>query len=430
MSTNCLKGSHWRGRTLPRLAGVAVLVVTSFVTCRAAGASDAVLEWNRIALAATVTAGQGPLPQVRSMAIVHVSVHDAVNAITRDFGTYLATGRRPRPGSADAAAIAAAHRALLGLFPAQATALNTARAASLAAYGLNESDPGVGLGDAIAARVLELRASDGATQAQFPYTAPGAGAPGVWVPVGAAPALLPGWGHVVPWAIRSPVHYRPDGPPALGGARYARDYNEVKDFGALTSAVRTAEQTEIARFWLATPSAIWNGLARQVVQARGLDVSATARVFALLYLASADASVVCWDAKYTFNFWRPITAIQQGDADGNDRTIADPAWTPLFPTPQHPEYLSGHATNSSAMATVLRSIFGDDPGMTLVATSPTNAGFERRWASFSEGVDEVIDARIYGGFHYRTSDEEGARAGRAVALDVVRGWLRPRADHD
>ena len=394
-------------------------------TCPPAHASDAVIEWNQIALAATVTANQGPVPQIRSMAIVQVSVHDAVNAITREYDTYLNIGRRAWAGSDEAAAIGAAHYALVHLFPLQEDALNVARAASLAAHSVSESDPGIRLGEAVAAAVLKRRSTDGSAQAQFAYTAPGAGTPGVWIPTSAAPALLPGWGSVTPWVIRQASHFRPEGPPLLRSRRYARDYNEVREIGSLTSATRTAEETEIARFWLAPPSVIWNGVARQIIEARQLDTSSTARAFALLYLAAADASIVCWDARYTFNFWRPITAIQQGDADGNNRTSGDPTWAPLFPTPPHPDYLSGHSTNSSAMATILRRLFGDRLEGPIVATSPTNPGFERRWESFSEGIEEVVDARIFSGIHYRSADEDGADVGRAVALHVMSRQLRP-----
>ena len=189
--------------------------------------------------------------------------------------------------------------------------------------------------------LLAVRSIDGSAQAQFPYTAPEAGSPGVWVAVGPAPPVLPGWRNVSMWVLRNLSQFEPNGPPPLHSRRYARDYNEVKELGSLTSTTRTDEQTEIARFWLAPPAAIWNGVARQLIQAHALDLAATARALALVYLASADASIACWDAKYTVNFWRPITAIQNGDADDNVRTEADPAWTPLFPTPQHPEYLSG-----------------------------------------------------------------------------------------
>ena len=402
---------------------VAAIALSLLVTPMRATANDVVMEWNQIALAAS--AAQGPVPQIRTMAVVHVSVHDAVNAITCDYRIYLAIGCGAW-GSPEAAAIGAAHRALVGLFPAQAAALGLARDASLAAHGLTDGDPGFAFGTAVAAAVLAMRATDGSAQAQVPYTAPGAGTPGVWVAVGPAPPVVPGWRYVDLWVLRNLSQFQPDGPPPLHSRRYARDYDEVKELGSLTSLTRTNEQTEIARFWLASPAAIWNGVARQLIQARGLDLSAAARTLALMYLASADASIVCWDAKYTFNFWRPITAIQNGDADGNARTEADPAWTPLFPTPPHPEYLSGHATNSSAMATVLRLLFGDEPEAPIVAVSATAPGFERHWTRLSEGVEEVIDARIYAGIHYRTSDEDGAAVGRKVARFVVQHALRVR----
>lgn len=393
-------------------------------TPSAVSLENAVMEWNQIALAATVTAAQGPVPQARSMTIVQVSVNDAVNTISGRHSTYLSQSPAPAGASADAAAIAAAHRALVTLFPLQIAALDGARAASLAARSLTEADPGIQVGENAAAAILAARANDGASLAQFPYTAPGAGTPGVWVAIGTAPPLLPGWGNVTPWVVESGAQFRPDGPPALDSGRWARDYNEVKTLGSFTSATRSATQTEIGRFWLGTPSAIWNSVARRIIEARGLDSSETARVLALMYLAAADASIACWDAKYVFNFWRPQAAIRNGHLDGNDETTGDPAWTPLFPTPPHPEYLSGHSTNSSAMATMLSFLFGDNPGVTILATSPTNPGFPRQWTTFSEGVDEVIDARIYSGIHYRTSDEEGARVGRQVARFVVNHTLR------
>jgi len=396
-------------------------------TSHAVSVDNAVMEWNKIALDATVRAGQNPVPQVRSMTIVQVSVHDAVNAITGKHRTYFSQNPAPAGASADAAAIAAAHRALVTLFtnPVQVAIFDAARSYSLAARGLTEADPGIQVGDNAAAAILAARANDGASLAQFPYTAPGAGTPGVWVTSGPA-ALLPGWGRVTPWVLHSGAQFRPDGPPALDSGRWARDYNEVKELGSATSTTRTSTQTEIARFWLAPPSVIWNGVARRIIDARGLDASDTAHTLALMYLASADASIACWDAKYVFNFWRPQTAIRNGDLDGNDATVGDPGWAPLLflPTPPHPEYLSGHSTNSSAMATMLSFLFGDNPGVTILATSPTNAGFPRQWTTFSEGVDEVIDARIYSGFHFRTSDEVGAKVGRQVARFVVNHALR------
>jgi hypothetical protein len=408
-----------------RAATVTALLTVAFTaTGTAAEANDAVMEWNQIALASTVTAGQGAVPQIRSMAIVQVSVHDAVNGISGAYDTYSQQRLRRGNASAEAAAIAAAHHALVALFPSQAPALNAARAASLAARGLSTADPGVAFGEGIAAEIVALRANDGSAQAQFAYSPPTSGMPGGWTLAGTA--LLPGWGSVIPWVLPSGSRFRIDGPPALRSSRYARDFDEVKMIGSSTSTVRTTEQTEIARFWLASPSVIWNSVARGVMERRRLDLSSTARVFALLYLTAADASIVCWQTKYTVNFWRPMTAIQQADADENTQTIADPAWTPLFPTPPHPEFLSGHATNSSAMAAALRAVFGDNPGVPIVASSSTNPTFERRWQAFSEGVAEVIDARVYSGIHFRATDEVSADVGRDVARLVIVRQLRAR----
>jgi hypothetical protein len=411
-----------------RRAIVVAFALFSLAPAVPARADDAVMEWNQIALAATVVAGQGANPQGRSMAIVQVSVHDAVNAITCEYRTYLRIGCGPWYGSPEAAAIAAAHYALVSLFPSQAAGLNAARATSLSSRGLSDTDPGVALGQAVAAAIVGLRATDGAAQAQFPYTAPGAGTPGVWVPLSATPALLPGWGNVTPWALNSGSQFRPAGPPSLKSARYARDYNEVREVGSLTSSVRTAEQTEISRFWLATPSAIWNGVARQIIAAKNLDLSSAARTLALMYMSTSDAGVACWDAKYTYNFWRPTTAIRQGDLDDNARTVADPAWAPLFNVPQHPEYISGHSTNSSAMAWILILLYGDDPGVVMTVTSPTNPNLQRQWTKLTEGISEVIDARIFGGFHFRTSNETGARVGERVARFVLKHELEPRVE--
>lgn len=414
-----------------RICTMALFGVLATTSLTARLVVDPVMEWNQIALGATAVApAQGPVPQLRTMAIVHVAVHDAVNTITREYHTYLGTGHPPANASPEAAAIAAAHRALIAIFPGQTANLNALRTASLAANGVTESDPGIGVGEAAAAAILARAATDGFAQAQFPYTAPGAGNPGVWVAIGPAAALLPGLGQVTPWVLHKGSQFRPAGPPPLAGRRYARDFNEVKELGAINSPTRTLEQTNIARFWLGSPANIWNGVARQVLEVRDQGLSGNARVFALLYLTAADASIACWDAKYVFNFWRPETAIRNADVDGNDNTSSDPTWLPLTPTPQHPEYLSGHSTNSSALATILELLFGDDPGVKIIATSSTNPGFPRHWTAFSEGVEEVIDARIYGGFHYRTADEVGARVGRHVARFVMTHALSPRRGHD
>jgi hypothetical protein len=395
------------------LVGAAITVL---VPLRAA-AQNVVVDWNAAAVAAVGAAGQNGSLQERSVAITSVAVSDAVNAITKKYTRYGSTPKPPAGASTTAAAIGAAYRALTQLLPSQTQFLDTTLAQSIAKYGVSPGDPGFVFGEAVADEILAVRASDGAALAQYPYTPPNAGAPGVWVPTppAFAAALLPGWGFVQPWVLKSGAQFRPDEGPELTSHRYARDLNEVKALGALNSATRTAEQTNIARFWVAPAVVIWNGVLRQVAVGLDLDDSEAARDFALMNVAAADARIACWDAKYTFNFWRPVTAIQRADEDGNPATDFDRGWTPLIATPNFPEYVSAHTTVSSAMATVLRLLFDDEPGVPFTATSPTNPGFVRDWATFSEGVREVIDARVYSGIHFRSSDERGARLGQHVA---------------
>ena len=386
-----------------------------------------VREWNQqaAALALLPASNLAPVEQGRVMAIVQVAVHDAVNGITGKYATYLPAGAAPANASPEAAAIAAAHHALVNIFanqPVQVSNLNTLYFASLAAHGLSTSDSGIGYGQAAAAAILAARANDNAAQAQFNYTAPGAGQPGVWVPLTALPALLPGWGEVTPFVLHNISQFGVPPPPALDSERYARDYNEIKVIGKSNSPTRTLEQTQIATFWLGSPVAIWNQPLSQLVAASDFDISTAARTFALVYLAAADAGIACWAGKYQYNFWRPQPAIRRGDEDGNDLTEADPTWTPLFATPRHPEYTSGHSSNSSAIATVMQLIFGDDPDLPITSTI---TGVTRQWDTFSEGVDEVIDARVYSGIHFRTADEFGARQGGQIGHYVFTHALRP-----
>ena len=281
------------------------------------------------------------------MAIVQVAVHDAVNGITKKYETYLSPGPAPDNTSPQAAAIAAAHHSLRNLFGGQAASLDAAYESSLAAHGLSQNDPGIAYGRSAAAAILALRADDHSAQAQFDYNAPGAGTPVVWVRLNNAPAQLPGWRNVTPFVLRSGSQFRPDPPPALDSKQYSKDYNEIKEIGSLNSATRTNEQTQIALFWRSTAVAVWNPVLSQVIATRNLSLSATARIFALFYLAASDAGVACWDAKYAYNSWRPISAIKGGDSDGNESTAADETWAPLLATPPHPEYPSAHARRTA-----------------------------------------------------------------------------------
>ena len=400
-------------------------VISNKIKVKLATPTGAVVtEWNQTAatLSLLPASALAPVQQGRVMAIVQVAVHDAVNGITGKFATYLPSAPAPANASPEAAAIAAAHHALRTIFASQAASLDSQYFTSLASHGLSAADPGIEYGRAAAAAILAARANDNSAQAQYNYTAPGAGSPGVWVPLTTAPALLPGWGNVTPFVLRSSSQFSVDAPPALDSEQYAQDYNEIKSIGALNSTTRTTLQSNIALFWRASPTAIWNPVLTQVLAARNLDLSATARAFALIYLAAADAGIACWDVKYTYNFWRPQPAIRAGDADGNDLTTGDPTWLPFITTPAHPDYTSGHATNSSAMATILELLFGEDPGMPIVVTL---SGITRQWDTFDEGVEEVIDARVYSGIHFRTADAVGARQGRQIGHFVWTHALRP-----
>ena len=415
----------WLGRVLIAIGLSAGVTAGAFSNTP----SDLVMDWNDIAREFIVVQALTPVEQTRAMAIVHVAVHDAVTAVTPRYESYTPVGTPPAGASLDAIVISAAHTALAGIV-GTSDSLTGKYTASLEVHGVSPVDPGLAFGRAVAEGVLALRdpAVDGSGSARFSYTAPDAGEPGVWTPTSALPAdqaLLPGWGAVTPWVLRSPSQFRPDPPPALDSEPYARDYNEVRQIGAFSSPLRTDEQTQIALFWRASPTALWNPVLRQAIREHGLTIEETARVMALFYMASSDASVACWEAKYHYNFWRPQAAIVNGGVDGNDATIAEPGWAPRVPTAPHPEFPSGHTSNSGAMAAVLKGFFGDDPGFVIEATSTQAPGFIRRWATFSEGVDEVIDARVYSGIHFRTADEAGARLGRQVAQFTLTHALRP-----
>ena len=421
----------WSRRALLLLSSSVVAVCVTAVPALAR-ADDPVMYWNDVARQLIVVPAFAPVQQTRAMAIVQVAMHDAVNAITGDYQRYRPVGLAPEGASPQAAAVAAAHRALLGIV-GNSDFLAASYAASLVTHGVSADEPGFTFGESVAGGILALRQHDGAAVAAFPYLPTNAGAPGVWTPISSAPnaqALLPGWGQVTPWVLRSGSQFRPEPPPALDSERYADDYNEILQIGVATNSTRTGEQTAIAQFWRASPTALWNPILRKAIETSRLDLSTTARVMALFYLAAADSSVACWEAKYVYNFWRPQPAIVRGDEDGNAATSGNPNWLPLVvPTPPHPEYPSGHSANSAAMAFMLSLIFDDAPGFVIEATSSTNPGFTRQWFTFSEGVAEVIDARVYSGIHFRTADEVGAKLGRQVARFVMTHALRPAKQH-
>ena len=370
--------------------------------------------------AISTTTTSGPIHS-RSAAIVHASIYDAVVSFTGDAEPYGGIEVSPPAASVEAAVIAAAHFALVGLLPNLKPSLDAQYGSSLAARGLSVSDPGVEVGEKVAAQILALRAMDGSATAQFPYTAPGAGSPGVWVPTppAFAPASLPGWGRVTPWVMKSQSQFRVGPPPALDSDLYAMDVNEVKVIGAQNSVVRIGPETDVAMWWPASATVIWNPIAGQVASAKRLSILESARLFALLNIASADAAIACWDAKYTYNFWRPISAIRSADGF---RITPDPNWLSFLATPAHPEYPSAHNVISGAMAQVLISLFGDKPGVTMVAHSPAHPAFDHLWFRFTQGIDEVINARVWEASISATpTNKECVRAVASVnSLSVMR----------
>ncbi len=406
---------------------LAAMVITVFGVSFAR--AEVISEWHQEAVRLTIlpASALSPVRQNRAMAIVQVSVHDAVNGITGEHQTYLSRLPAPAGATPQAAAIAASHHALTTLFPSQTMPLYTMYLNSLMANGISMSDPGLAYGVACATRILTARSTDGASTAQIPYLPPNAGMPGVYMPLTGQTPLLPGWGNVTPWVLRSGDQFRPEPTTPLTSEEYARDYNEIKEIGSLTSTTRTPLQTQIATFWLGSPVAIWSQPLAQLNAASNFSISKRARIFGLVYMAVSDAGVACWDAKYYYNFWRPQPAIRRGNEDGNDATVQDAAWTPLHPTPPHPDYPSGHTTASTAMATIMQLFYGDEPGQPISSTLPQpmpNPPITRQWNTFEEGLDEVIDARVFSGIHFRTADVVGSRVGGQVARFVYTHALR------
>ncbi len=406
----------------PRLRLVAVLFLPG-----TAARADAVLDWNVIALRTTASAPPNPPLEGRNLAIVHAAMFDAVNSIVGEFRPYAVHVEAPKGASVEAAAAAAAHLALVQLYPAQQPALEGAYAASLGRIPEGQARlDGIAVGTTAAASILAERASDGAAEAITAPYAPLAG-PGSWIPTPPAflPALDPGWGSVVPFVLREGSQFRPGPPPALDSRRYAVDFNEIKAIGSATGTVRSRAQTDLALFWMTTAQQNWNPAARQLAIARRLTPSQTARLLALLNLASADAFIAAWDAKYTYGQWRPVTGIRAADPATNPLTQPDPSWTPLIVTPRFPDYVAGHATVAGASQRVLEQVFGTNPGIPIEMTSATAPGVVESYGTFKEIADGVVDARVFAGVHWRTSCEAGRRLGERVGRYAVRHYLRP-----
>jgi hypothetical protein len=395
--------------------------------------ADAVADWNAIAVQAVVTAGaQRPGPTgVLDIAMAQAAVYDAVQAIEGQFEPYYVE-IPGASGSPAAAAAKAAHDVLVNRFPAQTASLDLAYHQYLFNNYLSETDPGVSVGAIAAAGIIALRAGDGSFPVPPPPPFIGGTDPGVWrpTPPAFAPMVAPWMGAVTPFTINSGSQFRPPPPPSLTSPEYTRDYNEVKDIGALNSSVRTPEQTDLAQFWAGNFVVMWNKVLRDIDSAHVNNIGDSARLFALADMAMADAIITCWDSKRYYVFWRPITAIQLGDTDGNDKTTEDPTWVPLIATPAYPDYTSGANNITAATTRALALYFGTDDMTFQVTTTNTGPTIQdtRTFNRFSDAAEEVVNARIYLGIHFRFADTDARKQGKHVAQWAFSHFFRALDD--
>jgi hypothetical protein len=415
--------THRRRRVGLCLAAAALLALSTSAPARA----DAVIDWNVHAGNALIVTGlQTPPVWTLHLAMVHGAVYDAVNSIDGRYEPYLVRVQARRWYSQDAAAATAAYRVLSSLLPAQQQTLDQHYVASLAGIPPGRArDGGVVVGQIAAGAMLAARANDGrygAYRFPAPATAQDPWPAGQWRPTPPAFVNDPfAWvKDVRPFLLEELVDSAP--PYDLTSRRYAREFEEVKRLGSSTSSTRTADQTDMARFWAEGPT-IWTRITRDVSGAQRLSIAENARLFAMLYLTGADSIISCWDEKARWLFWRPITAIHEADRDGNPATRPDRDWLPLINTPPYPDHPSGLSCVGSAMARSLRDFFGDDR-MAFSATS-MNSMTTRSFSSFSHAIDEIVDARVYSGIHFRHADEEGARIAKRVARYRNQHYFRP-----
>jgi hypothetical protein len=402
------------------VVGLSAAAATSSAQRQSAGPPDTyVADWDAIGSRAFTAARLSPAEGHVIFAYVGIAVYDSVVAAEGDYQPFAIEVEAPQGASAEAALATAAHRVLVHYLPDQAaTILDPAYVESLATIpdGQGKID-GMATGEQVADLLIAQRADDG-FRATVNYTPPDPPIPGVWIPTAPTPPIGTYLGLMRPFSLDSADQFRPDGPPALSSRRWARDYNEVKDIGSSASTTRTAEQTLAARFWAEPPVQQARGSLRKLVLDRELDVVDAARFMAMVSVVYADALIACFDAKYHYAFWRPITAIPAGDTDGNDATIGDPGWTPLLPvTPNHPEYPSAHSCVTPAGGRVIARFLGTGQ-IDFTVPSLTGLG-DRHFDQVRDLEYDVGNARIWGGIHYRSAVEDGIDIGRKTAHQVL-----------
>ena len=411
--------------TMNRSVWAATIGAWLAVGAAAPACANVITDWDEKAIAAVAPLASAPSPYTpyaayRMTGIVHAAMFDAVNSIERRHRPYLVQLPADPATSKEAAAAAAAAAVLATIDAKTAGEMKLALASYVASIpdGAAKSE-GVKLGEAVAAKVLEARANDGsdAPDAYRPRTTPG-----VYVPT----AIMRGpmWASVKPFAMASPSQFRPGPPIALDSKEWATDFNEIKDYGGQKIAKRTAQQTETARFWLITGPVAYHPFLRQLVTAKKMGVVESARFMALAGIAINDALIAVLDAKYHYNFWRPFTAIRNGDIDGNPATDREPTWQPIADTPMHPEYPCAHCIVSGSVAGVIKAALGTVDIPEIAMTSPTAPGVTHRWTNMTAFTDEVANARIWAGFHYRFSTRVGTEIGLKVGDYVVKNVMQ------
>jgi hypothetical protein len=404
-------------------------VLAVLLSGAAAAKADAVLDWNEIAVNTAIANGQNPFAQARYAAIVQLAVFEAVNSIKGDYRPYLGTIVAPPGASAEAAAIEAAHHVLITYFPGSAGTLNPALTNSLASIPDGDAKTkGIATGDAAAAAMITLRAHDGSSPPQFKV--PGPPVPGEYqatpsCPIvnGVAVGAFFHWQNVTPFGIPRASDFLLGPPPALTSNAYAKTYNEVMTVGSADSTERPQDRADVVLFYeVSTPTLVFNQAARQVAQQQQRTLSENARALALINMAISDSLVSAFFNKYHYNFWRPETAIRAGDTDGNPKTEADPDFLPFIVTPCFPSYPSNHGAGSNGGAEVLRRLYGE-AGHAITITNPASP-IVLHYTSFKQITDDISDARVYGGIHFRTDQDAGAVLGRAVGTAVYKNNLR------
>ena len=410
----------------------AVSIVALLACGSVSSRADVVLDWNSIAVTTLISQGQNPFAQARFMAITQLAVFEAVNAIEGDYEPYLGTVVASAGASADAAAVSAAYRVLKTYFPG-APNLDNAHTAALAAIpdGASKTS-GIAAGEAAAAQMIALRIGDGASPPSF--YAPTSSDPGAWQVTPSCPAaggVAFQWQDITPFGIPSApgsqawlAQFLPGPPPALTSNRYAKDYKEVMTVGSTNSTERPPDRADVARFFASSsPSFAFNLVARQVAVAQGRSLSENARALALINMATSDSLVASFATKYYYKLWRPETAIRAGDQDGNVKTDLDLAFIPYIPTPCFPSYPSNHASASNSAAEILRRLYGAG-GHSITITNAAVPGVTLDYTTFKQITNDVDDARVFGGIHFRFDQEAGGRMGREIATYIYKHNLR------